>query len=109
MSMRAILCATLAALTVAGCTYYQPATVVYRPPDFDRSWDAALGAAHDLGVAVSTADRTSGYIYGTTADTDVTIRAFTQADGKVRVEFNASGAPGFADRLSEAYQRRMGR
>ena len=40
-------------------------------------------------------------------------RVLTQADGKVRVEFNAGGAlsedPGLPDRISRAYDARMGR
>jgi hypothetical protein len=112
---RSILCACLVAATaVAGCTYYQAVpTTPSGPSTFDRAWSAALGAADDVGVSVSTADRTSGTIYGTTGADQVTIRVFTQADGRVRVEFNAKGASGsdavLAERLSSAYSRRMGR
>jgi hypothetical protein len=112
--LRAALCTGLAAAAVAGCTYYQVAPVAPSGPStFDRAWSAALGAADDVGVSVSSADRTSGIIRGTTAADDVTIRVFTQADGSVRVEFNVKGASGsdavLADRLSSAYDRRMGR
>lgn len=104
-----MLYAALAALTCVGCVYYHAVPVSSGTAAFDRSWNAALGAAHDVGVAVSTADRTSGYIYGTTGDSNVTIHVFVQADGNVRVEFNAKGAEGLADSLSDAYHRRMGR
>jgi hypothetical protein len=114
--LRTVLCASLIAVTmVAGCTYYQtvPATAPSGPSKFDRAWNAALGAADDVGVSVSTADRTSGTIYGTSGAEAVTIRVFTQADGAVRVEFNVKGAAGsdaaLAERLSSAYNRRMGR
>jgi hypothetical protein len=111
---RLALGAVLALVTLAGCTYYQTVPVTPSGPSaFDRSWDAALGAADDVGVAVSTADRTSGVIYGTTATDTVTIRVFTQADGRVRVEFNVKGVSGsdsaLANSLSSAYNRRMGR
>ena len=112
---RTTLCACLvAATTVAGCTYYQTVPAAPSGPSaFDRAWSAALGAADDVGVSVSTADRTSGTIYGTTRGEDVTIRVLTQADGRVRVEFNVKGASGsdavVAERLSSAYDRRMGR
>lgn len=112
---RAALCACLVAATmVAACTYYQTAPVPPSGPStFERAWSAALGAADDVGVSVSTADRTSGTIYGTTGADDVTIRVFTQADGRVRVEFNVKGPSGsdavVAERLSSAYDRRMGR
>jgi len=107
------LCALLA-VTVAGCTYYQTAPAPPPAPSrFDRAWDAALGAANDVGVAVSSADRTSGVIRGSTRTDDVTINVFTQADGRVRVEFNCKGSGGsdaeLAEQLSNAYDRRMGR
>jgi hypothetical protein len=104
----------MAAIAMAGCTYYQTVPVTPSGPStFDRAWDAAMGAADDVGVKVYSADRTSGVIRGTTAADDVTIRVYTQADGRVRVEFNVRGASGtdavLADRLSNAYSRRMGR
>jgi hypothetical protein len=44
---------------------------------------------------------------------NVKARLMTQADGAVRVEFNASGAmsedPSLPDRISRAYDARMGR
>src|SRR5215470_1445958 len=114
--LRTALCACLAAATVAGCTYYQTAPAAQSGPSvFDRAWSAALGAADDTGVSVSTADRVSGTIYGATAADDVTIRVFTQADGSVRVEFTVTvrgtSRPDtvLAERLSIAYDRRMGR
>ena len=98
---------------VAGCTYYQTVPAAPSGPSaFDRAWNG-IGAADDVGVSVSIADRTSGTIHGTTGAEDVTIRVFTQADGRVRVEFNIKGASGSdavsAERLSSAYDRRMGR
>ena len=74
---------------------------------------ACLGAAHDLGVSVTSADRTSGFIYGTTPNDSVTVRVLTQADGRVRVEFNVKSPAGndtdLANRLHRAYEARMGR
>lgn len=104
-----------ALLTIAaGCTVYRPVVVAPSGPNpFDRSWDAALGAADDTGVSVYSADRTSGVIHGVKDGSDVTIRVSTQADGRVRVEFNVKGISGedkvLADRLTAAYNRRMGR
>jgi hypothetical protein len=93
-SSPALIIACVAAL-MAGCTYYQAVPAAPSGPStFDRAWSAALGAADDVGVSVSSADQTSGVITGTTATDDVTIRVFTQADGRVRVEFNVKGAPG---------------
>jgi hypothetical protein len=75
-----------AAVSLCGCTYYQtpPGTHVTAPASVDRSWAAAVGAA-----------------------------VLTQADGSVRVEFTARGDtrndPGLLGRVSDAYDRRMGR
>ena len=77
------------------------------PSTFDRSWDAALGAAADAGVQVTSADRGSGRIAGSRGGEAVTINVQTRADGSVQVAFNAS--PGMSDNLSAAYNRRMGR
>jgi hypothetical protein len=109
-----VLFACLLAGAITDCTYYQAAPAPSSGPSvFDRSWNAALAAAEDVGVSVYMADRASGTIRGTTANDDVTIRVLTQADGSVRVEISAKGGPGsdpaVTQRLSDAYDRRMGR
>ena len=98
----------------AGCYTYAPAPVYSPPSKFDRAWEAARGAAADAGVAVTSADRASGRIYGTAYATDVAISVFTQADASVRVEINvtptgAGADPQLRERITSAYQRRMGR
>jgi|SRR5215472_17223935 len=113
--MRPSACLGLILLMVAGCTYYQvaPPPPPSGPSTFDRAWNAALQAADDSGVSVFSADRTSGVISGSNGSSNVTIRVFTQADGRVRVEFNVTGPSGtdtvLANRLSDAYDRNMGR
>jgi hypothetical protein len=97
---------------LGGCTTYE--TPPPPPPSpFDRAWNAALGAAQDEGVRVTTADRVSGVISGYRDQQEVTINLQTQADGNVRIEMSARGPkgsePGLAERISRAYDRRMGR
>ena len=97
---------------LGGCTTYE--TPPPPPPSpFDRAWNAALGAAQDEGVRVTTADRVSGVISGYRDQQEVTINLQTQADGNVRVELGARGPkgadPGLAGRISRAYDGRMGR
>ena len=106
--MRALLLAV--ALSLAGCTYYvAPGT----PASFDRSWDAALGALHDQGLDVISADRAAGIAVGRRGAVDVRAQVRSQADGSVRVEFHTpgSGAPDrdLMERVSRAYDLRMGR
>jgi hypothetical protein len=97
---------------LAGCATNEPPPAP-PPSPFDRAWNAALGAAQDEGVRVTSADRASGVIRGSRDQQEVTINLQTQADGNVRVEMSARGPkgsdPGLAGRISRAYDRRMGR
>lgn len=110
---RRLALAALAVTLLAGCVYYGPSPYPGSPSTFDRAFDAAVGAARDSGVAVSVADRSTGRIAGTKAGAAVTINLLRQADGSVRVEFNAPDSPQtnptLAEQLNMAYQRRMGR
>lgn len=116
--IRIAVAASIAAAGLAGCTYYAPAPygapyTVSTPASFDRSWDAALGAMADNGVAVTTQDRAAGTIAGRRGGIDVVTHVRAQADGSVRVEFNSRGNvaedPKLIERVSASYDRRMGR
>ena len=104
-------------LSLAGCYVYDPYYPYGPPPGgpsaFDRSWSAASGAMRDQGLQITNEDRTSGVITGSRGGINVNTRVFTQADGKIRVEFNAGGAlsqdPSLPDRISRSYEARMGR
>src|SRR5262249_29941554 len=109
--------ATALAVAASGCYVYDP----YYPyayagnptaATFDASWNAMLGAFADQGVSITAQDRSSGIIEGRRGDIGVKAHIATQADGKVRAEFNVNGAskdPGLPDRISRAYDARMGR
>jgi hypothetical protein len=101
----------VAVLLIGGCTS-QPAAPA-GPSKFERSWDAALGAAADAGVEITSADRASGRITGNKNGTDVLITLQPQANGSVVVSFEAPNAQGADATLKERwlanYQRRMGR
>ena len=101
-------------MLLSGCVAYEPVPVsVPSPSTFDRAWSAAIGAAQDEGVRITSEDRVRGVISGSRGEQDVTINVGTQADGNVRVEFSARGPKGpdtgLAGRISRAYDRRMGR
>jgi hypothetical protein len=111
----AIVRAVLVAALLGGCTVYQTAPGVYAPAPpsaFDRAWNAALGAAYDEGVTVTSEDRSQGLILGRRGPFDVTMSVFTQADGSVRVSIKSKGPdaqdPALNQRLVAAYNRRMG-
>ena len=101
-------------IALAGCVVYEPVPMpAPGPSTFERSWNAALAAAQDEGVRITSEDRSSGVIRGYRDEQEVTIDVRTQADGSVRVEMSARGPkgsdPGLAGRISRAYDRRMGR
>ena len=109
-----VIAVSLVGIGLASCyyPYYEPQTVM-TPPSFDRSWDAALGAAADAGIQVSSADRATGRITGTKAGAAVTIMLQRQASGDLQVSMSAPDSretnPTLNERWLAAYQRRMGR
>jgi hypothetical protein len=106
----------LVCAALASCVAYpypaEPQTVMV-PASFDRSWDAALGAAGDSGIQVTSADRAAGRITGTKAGAGVTIQIEQQSGGSLRVGFSAPDAretnPTLNERWLANYNRRMGR
>jgi len=103
-------------LLVGGCVatpYGVPPAPAPEPSTFNRSWDAALGAAADAGVQVTSADRGRGRISGSKAGEPVVIMPLTQSDGSVRASFDAPTSkeanPTLDERWLANYQRRMGR
>jgi hypothetical protein len=106
----------LTAATLAGCYPYPVYTPTPTAPPvskFDRVWDAAYGAATDVGVKIQSADRNSGMIQGMKDAVAVSIYVRTQADGSVAAEITAKGPASqqqaVSDQISQAYERRMGR
>ncbi|MGT2495139.1 hypothetical protein ACU4GD_44190 [Cupriavidus basilensis] len=65
----------------------------------------------DQGVAINVQDQASGTVAGQRNGSTVTASVRQQADGSVRVQFNTSDSrdPGLLDRISQSYDRRMGR
>jgi len=109
-----LLATLFAGALIAGCAAYPygvPTAPI--PASFDRSWDAALGAAADAGVQVSSADRASGRITGSKAGAAVTILLQPRPDGSLRVSFDAPTSretnPTLDERWLSSYNRRMGR
>ena len=102
---------------IAGCYAYPYPYPAYQTvttaPSFDRSWDAALGAAADAGIQITNADRANGRITGNKAGTAVWIDVRPQADNTLQVSFNAPGSketnPTLNERWLAAYNQRMGR
>jgi len=103
-------------LVLGACVVYEPVAVSPGPTvqqRFDRSWAAAGGAMSDQGVAVTAQDRGAGVIRGERGGIAITATLITMADGSIQVKLESSGAtnndPGLVQRVSESYERRMGR
>ena len=101
----------------SGCVVYEPVPVASIPQNatqrFDRSWAAASGAMVDQGMTIVSQDPGAGVIRGTRGDITIVATVQSLADGRVQVKFGSTGAtdadPGLIHRVSESYERRMGR
>jgi len=106
-----------AALVLSACTYYVmpdgntvPAGSP-SPSNFDRTFAAAAQAMRDQGLAISVEDRARGTVVGTFDGGTVTANVRPQPDGSVRAQFDAHNVrdPGLLQRISDSYDRRLGR
>lgn len=109
-SLLRVLAARVAVLSLCGCVVYEP---VPAPDPFDTSRRAAMGAIGDAGLTLVTADQATGTIRGTRGSLEGVIAVRHQPDGRVGVEISARDPdkvdPTLTKRLTDAYNRRMGR
>ena len=105
--MRTLVFCAAFCLALAGCVVYEPVPVPTQSR-YDQSWNAATGAMADQGVSVTTQDRGAGVIRGTRGSASVQASVRTMADGRVEVRITSSDS-NLANRISESYDRRMGR
>ena len=106
------------ALPLCACVAYEPYPVVVSPQlttqqRFDRSWNAAVGAMTDEGLAITEENRAAGIARGRQGAISVTATLETLPDGAIKVSFGSSAAgdtgSSLARRVHESYERRMGR
>ncbi|MBO9513836.1 MAG: hypothetical protein J7549_06920 [Variovorax sp.] len=105
----AVICAL--SVSVSGCYYAPVAYPAPVPASYDRSFSAASNAMRDQGLTIRTEDRAAGTIVGTQGGATITANVRHQADGSVRVQFDANGPrdPSLIDRVSRSYDGYMGR
>jgi hypothetical protein len=98
-------------LAAQGCVYQPAPAPVYS--NYDRAWDAALRAAQDTGINLTTVDRSGGLMIGSKDGIDVTITVRRQSDGTTQVASSFKGQvdrdPTLSRRFDSAYERNMGR
>ena len=105
-----------ALLSSGACVVYEPVPVTSQPTlqqRFDRSWAAATGAMSDQGLTITSQDRGAGVIRGERGGVTITATLETLVDGRVQVKLDSKEAnsadPGLIQRVSDSYDRRMGR
>jgi hypothetical protein len=110
--LRALLCSALLS-PLAGCVVYEPVPVQSTQSRFEQSWSAAAGAMADQGVSITTQDRGAGVIRGARGGINIQASVRTLADGRIEVRFDSAGNtnsdPNLVHRISDSYDRRMGR
>ena len=105
----------VAGLSLSGCVVYDPVPYGAQPTlqqRFDRSWAAASGALSDQGLTITSQNRGAGVVQGERGGTRITAALETLADGSVQVKFTTQGSandPALIQRVSNSYDRRMGR
>jgi hypothetical protein len=117
--MRLKLCRGLMIVAVLGlgaCVVYEPIPVPSQQTlqqRFDQSWAAAAGAISDQGLTIASQDRGAGVIWGERGGIAITATVETLVDGRIQVKFSQQGPgsadPGLVQRVSDSYERRMGR
>jgi hypothetical protein len=99
----------LLALGLAACVAYEPVPV----DPMQQPWQSAIGAIGDAGLTLVTADRATGTIRGARGNVEGIIAVRMRNDGRVGVEISSRDPDGrdptLTQRLTEAYNRRMGR
>ena len=99
----------LACLVLTACYVPAPAP----PSTYDRAFNAVEGAMADQGVLITEANRGSGIVTGVRGNITVTASVSPRADGTTQVEFrtkgNTSEDPTIINRITAAYNARMGR
>ena len=99
----------------SGCYYYGPPPYTYAPPyaSYDYVWDSAMRAAQDVGIQITSSNRSTGTVFGQRDGVSVTIQVTQQSDGRTRVELTTKGSPSatsaVADDFYRAYDHYMGR
>lgn len=104
-----ILQGLLACLVLTACYVPAPAP----PSTYERAFNAVEGAMVDQGVRITEANRGSGIVTGVRGNITVTASVSPRADGKTQVAFRTKGDtsedPTLINRVTAAYNARMGR
>jgi hypothetical protein len=106
---RVMLPGLFAGLVLTACYVPAPAP----PSTYDRAFHAVEGALIDQGVRITQSNPGSGTVTGVRGNITLTASVTPRPDGTTQVEFRTSGNtnedPTLINRITAAYNARMGR
>ena len=100
-------------LSLTACVANNPSReTVVRPPDFERTWTAAIDAMGDTGIAVSQINHNQGRLQGVREGARIFVLVIRVPGGTARVEPDPRdyGQQNWAlfDEFMRAFRRRIG-
>jgi hypothetical protein len=108
---RALLQGLLVSLLLTACYVYAPPPAA--PSTYDRAFNAVEGAMADQGVRITGSNPSNGTVTGVRGGITVTATVSPRADGRTEVAFRTAGNtnedPTLINRITAAYNARMGR
>ena len=111
LGVAALVLALVASLSVLSGCADQPGRVPDSMLNFDRTFDAALGALVDQKMVVTQQDRRRGTIEATAGKAGINVTLSNMLDGTIRVNFDPQGDmsadPGLLQRVTDSYNQRM--
>ena len=107
LKLVALLCMALA--MGSGCYYYGPPPYyAVTPPahsNYDQIWDSAMRAAQDIGISITSSNKSTGTAFGQRDDVSVTIQVTPQSDGTTRVGMSAKGSQSATSAISDDFNK----
>jgi hypothetical protein len=111
-AFRVLLPGLIATLVLTAC-YVPYAAPAPGPSTYDRAFGAVEGAMADQGVRITGSNPSNGTVTGTRGGITVTATVSPRPDGTTQVAFRTAGNtdqdPTLINRLTAAYNARMGR
>jgi hypothetical protein len=110
-AFRALLQGLFVSLMLTACYVYAPPPAA--PSTYDRAFNAVEGAMADQGVRITGSNPSNGTVTGVRGGITVTASISPRADGTTQVAFRTAGNtdedPTLINRITAAYNARMGR
>lgn len=73
--------------------------------NYDQIWDSAMRAAQDIGISITSSNKSTGTAFGQRDDVSVTIQVTPQSDGTTRVGMSAKGSQSATSAISDDFNK----